>query len=428
MYSLPTFIRSTLDQYTNKRELTDDYLRFGALQSVYATVIKFVGTTFALISADHTPDLKDEAWGAIFDSTSLGGWIQATNIVCRISSKLSDDVRSYCDVYSAYRHHSSRDVLDKITEHINSVISQFANLGYRIEPGRRLNLLRALEYIIVVRNKCAHGVPDPLFFSRIESALFSSLKLILTIIPFSAFTFWGKYGSSSIEFIEQPPRHRTRLPRGHFWVESNLLSSSHTESIPFLAYKADSRSIYCLNNKVTAESSTSEFIDHSSGYVVYREVRRDWPQEPPSPTRLIRPRNYESSTHLLSRHFNWREITLTKSSVDACADDVGVYVFKTMVTLGALKTDLILYVGKTTNLKERLRSYLRIKQGYDDTRPGISHMFRVYGDAARMLFSPVSSEILSRIELAIYDITMPEYNFAIPPSEGIIERGGPNNG
>ena len=329
MYSLPTFIRSTLDQYTSKRDLTDDYLRFGALQSVYATVIKFVGTTLALISADHKSDLRDEAWGAIFDSTSLGGWIQAANTVCRVSSGFSDEVRSYCDVYSAYGEHSSRDILDRITEHINSVMEQLANLGYKIRPGRRLNLLRALEHIVAIRNKCAHGVPDSLFFSRIEPALFSSLKLILTIIPFSAFTFWGKYGSSSLEFVEQPPRHRHRLPRGHFWVESDLLSSGHTESIPFLVYKADSRSIYCLNDKVTADSSESEFIDHSSGYIVYREVRRAWPQEPPSPSRLIRPRNYEQHIRTLSHDFRWHEIALTKSSIDSCTDDTGVYLFKT---------------------------------------------------------------------------------------------------
>lgn len=137
MYRLPTFVRSTLDQYTSKRGLADDYLRFGALQSVYATVIKYVGTTFALIAADHQPDLKDEAWGSIFDSTSLGGWMQAADAVCRISSKLPENVKSYCEIYSAYRRHQYRDTLDKITDYLNIIIAELTNRGYRIDSGKK---------------------------------------------------------------------------------------------------------------------------------------------------------------------------------------------------------------------------------------------------------------------------------------------------
>lgn len=418
MYRLPTFVRSTLDQYTSKRGLADDYLRFGALQSVYATVIKYVGTTFALIAADHHPDLKDEAWGSIFDSTSLGGWIQAADSVCRISSKLPDKVKSYCEVYSAYRRHQRRDILDKITDYINIIVAELTNRGYRIDSGKSLNLIRVLKYTITIRNKCAHGVPDPLFFSRVESAFFSSLKLILKLIPFSEFTFWGEYGSNSIEFIEHPPPYKRKSPYTHFWVESDLLSDNRSENIPFLVYKTDSRTIYCLNDKVDVDSPTSEFIDHSSGYVIYREVRRDWPKRPPSPRRLIRPRHYERHMSILHRDFNWRNIILTNANIEACSDEIGVYVFVTQVPLGSLQVEVILYVGKTNNLKDRLRAYVRIKQGYDDTRPGISHMFKVYGDRAKMQFSPLRADELAAVENAIYETTMPEYNFIAPPSEG----------
>lgn len=416
MYRLPTFVRATLDQYKVKRGLSDDYLRFGALQSVYATIVKYVGTTFALVAADRKPDLKDEVWGAIFDSTSLGGWIQAADAVCRVSSELPSDVKAYCDVYSAYRKHTSRDTLDKITEHLNTIVSELAKLGYRIDSGRSLSLIRALRYIITIRNKCAHGVPDPHFFSRIEDDFFSSLKLMLTIIPFSAFTFWGKYGSNSIEFVEHPPPHNRRSPYAHFWTESDLLSENRSENIPFLVYKADSRTIYCLNDKVDVDRPTSEFIDHSSGLVTYRDVHRDWPQTS-SPRRLIRPRHYDRHINALSRDFNWRDIALTKASVEACSDDIGIYVFVARVSLGNLRLDVILYVGKTINLKDRLRSYVRIKRGYD-TRPGITHMFRVYGDEIKMLFSQLRKEDLAAVENAIYETTMPEYNFTKPPSDG----------
>ena len=416
MYRLPTFVRATLDQYKVKRGLSDDYLRFGALQSVYATIVKYVGTTFALVAADHNPDLKDEVWGAIFDSTSLGGWIQAADAVCRVSSKLPSDVKAYCDIYSDYRKHESRDTLDKITDNLNTIVSKLAELGYRIDSGRSLSLIRALGYIITIRNKCAHGVPDPHFFSLIEEAFFSSLKLMLTIIPFSSFTFWGKYGSNSIEFVEHPPPHNRRSPYAHFWTESDLLSENRSENIPFLVYKADSRTIYCLNDKVDVDKPTSEFIDHSSGLVTYRDVHRDWPQTP-SPRRLIRPRYYGRHINALSRDFNWRDIALTKASVEACSDDIGIYVFVARVSLGNLRVDVILYVGKTTNLKERLRSYVRIKRGYD-TRPGITHMFRVYGDEVKMLFSQLRREDLAAVENAIYETTMPEYNFTKPPSDG----------
>ena len=86
------------------------------------------------------------------------------------------------------------------------------------------------------------------------------------------------------------------------------------------------------------------------------------------------------------------------------------------MALGSIVIDIILYVGKTTDLKSRLRSYVRIKEGYD-TRPGISHMFSVYGERVKMLFSPCPPNTLADIENAIYHTTMPEYNLISPQSD-----------
>ena len=45
-------------------------------------------------------------------------------------------------------------------------------------------------------------------------------------------------------------------------------------------------------------------------------------------------------------------------------------------------------------------------------------MFRVYGDEVKMLFSQLRREDLAAVENAIYETTMPEYNFTKPPSDG----------
>ena len=101
--------------------------------------------------------------------------------------------------------------------------------------------------------------------------------------------------------------------------------------------------------------------------------------------------------------------------METTANEVGVYVFNVQVDLGGRPIEIILYVGKTTNLSERLSSYLRIKKGYDDSRPAISEMFAAYRDKIKFLFAPTAPDRLARVERAIYETTLPAFNIIAPP-------------
>lgn len=391
-------------------------MRYRALESVYAATVKYVGTTFALIAADSDTDLKDLAWSKIFESTSLGGWLDAVEAVCVNSKSLPAPVRDYCNDHSDYKQHPARNRLDRLTDHLNHVVEQLQRLGYRIDTPRSLSIRRALAYSVAIRNKCAHGALDSLFYKRIETHYAKALKLILQLLPFSKFRLWGTYGSNSLEFVEAPPKHRARSGTSHFWVASDPLSSGITNEIPFLLYKDESCTIYCLNDRVDLDNPIAEYIDYSSGNVVSGDVPIGAYQPRPRLAGPIRPRDYATHLRVLDRQFDWKAIRLTTAVVDACPGDSGVYMFTTTVNLGTRTSDVVLYVGKTTNLRERMKSYLRIKKGYDDTRPELSHMFQVYGRAIALSFCPIPEPDIASVERALYETTMPEYNIKSPPA------------
>ena len=409
-------MRVAFDEYTSRRDLPDYYSRYRALESVYATTIKHIGATCALLAADYDADLRDTTWTKIFSSSSLGGWLDAADLVCSRSSSLPDAAQNYCSEYSNYRRHPSRTTLDKIAEHINPILDQLARSGYRIDRARSLNIIRALRQLVAIRNKCAHGALNSVFFSRIEADLLAALKLILTVVPFSTFVFWGSFGGNAVEFMERTPKQRRRKRDSHFWAESPLLSSGFTDRIPFLIYQEDSRSIYFLNDAVMADSPRAEYLDYASGQVMVREVLYDWPQPVGHLRRTARPRSYGDHLQVLSdTPLTWREVPLTKAGVDACTSEIGVYVFSANVGLGTRPVEVILYVGKTTNLAERLQSYVRIKKGYNSSRPEITHMFAVYSDAVKFSFAIVPRAQTASVERAIYETTMPEFNAIAPP-------------
>ena len=273
--SLPTFIRTAYDQYVSRRQIPDYYARYKALESVYATTIKYVGTSFALIAADHDPDLKVAAWSAILQSSSLGGWTNASDLVCRQAHDLPKNIRDYCDNYNAHKKHPSKPTLDAIAVHLNVVVDELITHGYNVERPKSLSILRALEYAVVVRNCCAHGALDLHFFDRIETDFIKALKLLLLLIPFSEFVFWGQFGGNAVRFSDWPPPQLPRTRQDYFWVESSLLKDGFATSIPFLLYRQDSRTVYFLNDAVTADAPTAQYIDYGSGHVVYPLVSQE---------------------------------------------------------------------------------------------------------------------------------------------------------
>ena len=413
--SLPTFVRTVLEEYMGQREISDYYAKYRSLEAAYSTVIKYSGMTFALLAADHGDDLKQEVWGHILDSASLGGWVTAIDIACRtLNGKQSQaSVREYCNEYGEYRRHPQKLVLDKMAEHLNAIVDALGDRGYKVEQARALNLIRAMNLVVVLRNKVAHGAFGPIFFQQIEIPLFKALKLLLTLVPFSKFVCWGQYAGRAIEFVERPTI-KNRPSRTLYWVESDLLSCA-TSGAPFLSYREESRKFSFLNSAVSPDDPQGEYIDYESGTVVYREITRDWARVRRT-SREARPRDYQRHFRVLSNALAWRKIPLTTAGQQSCSDEVGVYVFTTEVGLGGCTLDVVLYVGKTTNLRERLASYLRVLKKYDETRPEVSYMFDTYGENLKLHFAAAERQKIANLERAIYEVTMPEYNVLAPPA------------
>lgn len=232
---LPTFIRVALDEYSSSRDL-EDYSRYKALESVWAATVKYVGTSFALIAADQGADMKENAWNAIFDSSGLGGWLKAADIVCKNTNQFSDPIKSYCQEFSNYKKHPRKDKLDRISQYTTEIVSALNQHGYSAQSDGPPNLIRTLNFGIMIRNKCAHGALGPVFFSRIESPLFNILRLILHLVPFSKLQFWGALGSNALKFVDRPPTQHHRTHEAYFWAESDLLSKKFSEDIPFMLY------------------------------------------------------------------------------------------------------------------------------------------------------------------------------------------------
>ena len=382
-----------------------------------ATTIKYVGTAFALIAADRREDgLQDDAWNAIFDSSSLGGWLTAAEIVCKREKKLPDGpLKQYCHEFNFYEKHPQKKRLSEICESMNQIVKCLHRYGYDLKEQTSPNLIRALEFGVTVRNKCAHGALDSPFFSQVEKPFLNMLKQLLYLIPFSKLVFWGSFGSNAYKFVEHPPKLHHRRCNGYFWAESELLSTKSTKSIPFMLYNQDARCIYFLNSHVSVDDPKGEYIDYGSGKVKYSEVRRDWSRSP-HPKRVIRPRNYQDHVNILRQSLSWRHIKLTTTAIEAESKMTGIYVFSTKVALGACAVDVILYVGKTTDLAKRMKAYLRIKGGYSHQRPEIAYMFETYKESVQLYFSTAPKAKIAKIERAIYEVVMPEFNLIAPPN------------
>ena len=301
--------------------------------------------------------------------------------------------------------------LATVTEELNS------SYGYKLSSIQGASVLRALEVAVELRNKSAHGALKVTFFERIEESLFAALKQLLDIMSFDQFTFYGRYGrSNAISFLE-PGAIGRRVRDAHVWVESPLLKDGFTDHIPFVSYSEDARDIFFLNSAVY--DGEAEYIDYRTGTVTYREVTSATDMvDVRSDRDHVRPRNYTRHSEFLENlPLTWVDMPLSTSRAESADEVPSVYLFVTDVRLGTQTVQVILYVGKTKNIRHRLRQYLRIKKGYDTSRAEISAMFRTYGNEVRMKFAKVSTGNLSAVERAIYETTMPEYNL-IAPTEG----------
>lgn len=278
------------------------------------------------------------------------------------------------------------------------------------------SIRRILEVAVQIRNKCAHGVLEPPFFSQMEKPFHAALRDTLGLIPFSSFEFFGKYGSRAYRFVDVPSLvNRSRS--AYFWAESDLLKNGYSDDIPFVNYIEASQAVYFLND--VPDDGTAEFIDYLTGQVRQYGVSFDWQRSFTKPeSRALRPRKYRLHSQILEEcSSRWRRIPISQEGIaTVTADEAGVYVFTAQAKLASNKeTEVVLYVGKTKSLHTRLTHYLRIQKGYDTSRPELSNMFETYGHDVRLFFLPLSTEQLSAVERAIFEILMPEYNLVAPP-------------
>ena len=326
-------------------------------------------------------------------------------------------VRAYCGAYSDYSKHPNKGHLDRIANDLNLAIRKVNELGYKLDELESCNLRKALRVAVQIRNKHAHGNLEPPLLSGIEPLLLRAFKGIINLIPFSEFVFYGAYASKVYEFVERPPKLKTRKRDSYFWVESRLFKAGYSDNVPFLSYNEGPRTIYFLNDR--PKNGIAEYIEYESGQIRYYDVDLEWSLEDVNSARLLRPRSLAVHMDVLSRFKpEWKRILLTKDGVEATSNsDVGVYIFTNNVALGSRSNDVVLYVGKTTDLKCRLEHYLRIQKGFDRSRPELTRMFAQYAQDIRIMFAPLPKSGIGLVERAVYETTMPEYNLRAPPEE-----------
>lgn len=413
---LPSFVRGAWDSYSRRKGVDDAYHKYRALESVSAALIKYVGTTFAMIGADQKKSLEEETSERIFSSSSLGGWVGAVDSVCEHSSEFPSEVKEYCDFFSNYKKHPDRDDLDTLAATMNEIVDLLNNSGYRLERVKSPNLRRAMYRLVEFRNKCAHGFQDAPFFDSVEPHLHRVLQILSQLIPFDEFIFWGKYGNYSVR-LENQTEYTNRRRDLRFWIESNLLSQGYTEKIPFLHYKEEIRSIYCLNSAVEETGADCEFIDYSTGQVIYEPVDYETIKGSTMEDRVqgLQIEKYSEHAETLKRILRWREVPVTHSTIETQIDESGVYMFISSTQLFGAQVDSVLYVGKTCSIKNRLRDYIQIKKGHDTTRNEISKMFERYASSLKLVFASVEIQELYEVERCIYEVLRPEFNIISPP-------------
>ncbi len=343
--------------------------------------------------------------------------MSAIDYVCSQSKQFPDPVKEYCALFSDYRRHPEKDSLDRLSISLNRISLLLKDRGYRTDEAKSLNLCRAMNHLVVIRNKCAHGSLDVPFFSVAEAHLFQALQVLLQVIPFDVFTLWGQYGNYSVR-LRGRPEYMQRRPDSHFWLESELLRDGLTERIPFLLYRSQDTRIYCLNDAVRGDGGECEFIDYGTGNVVYREVGYDTKGSSTGDNRLLglQPAKLLEHQEGLKRNLKWREVPITQSAIESQSEEAGVYLFTACARIYGRAVDTVLYVGQTRSMKERLRHYVRTKKGYDLTRPEIARMFGEFGSHLRLYFASVKPSELDVVEKSIYEVLRPRFNQKSPPN------------
>lgn len=424
--NLPTFVHRTLEQYRAKRDGMDLAVRYKSLEAAWSATIKYVGVVAAATASVYAPRRAGAVRDAILNTSSLGGWLSAMELLCAVSKPLPEHVREYLGHFNDYKKHPDKSALDRLGDTFNGALEALQRVGYRVERVQSPSLIRLLDQFVVIRNKHAHGHLSPVVLQRLEKPLFEALKGSLRLFPFGQAKFAAPYGVAACEFVGLAPKMTSRPAKlEELWLEGSLFERHAVPAAPFAVFHGDSERVFLLNTSVERSGSPVEYIDHATGSIMYWEVPERFVNgEPHRRLRRPSPKEVAKARRLIENLVpSWEELDICKDSLARVKGRSGVYCFLSDARLGSIGSDAaILYVGSSrVDMSSRLREYLRHREGYDSTRREVAQMFKAYEDI-RLHFASTDPEDAIKLEQAIYTLTQPAYNLVAPGARAFLEN------
>ena len=187
--------------YKRTREIPDPLIKFKFLEYTYAALVKHVAVTFVAMSADFDDRVAGQATLKIFSSTSLGGWVDAIDLISRDFKRMSAKAQEYMARFSDSPKSSVFTDLVPAEDRLRAIYKQLGKKGYNMPEVKNLSIRRFFRSFVEIRNKCAHGALDLTFYDEVESDFYAILKALLASIPFEAFTMYCTRGEVHASFV-----------------------------------------------------------------------------------------------------------------------------------------------------------------------------------------------------------------------------------
>jgi len=420
MQQLLTPVHQAYKQYRECQSINDPFVRYRYLENTVSALVKLSSITALMIAKSFSNPVYLKATHEVFSSSSLGGWVNGLkSVACRAKdfpTQQAEHLRSY----TAIEPGAASELIGAIQAHFNCILEEFEKKGYKCEHLKKPNLLTLFEKVVFIRNKLAHGALDIPILHKIEDFYAKAIKILLLAPQLGNFEMFGKVGSYAKHFRGEPKLLVREAPDYLFWLESPLLKGGLLEVAPFLHYNCDTADIFFLNDSVTESGRSVEYILYRNGQIVYQPVTLDGSGDPTSKSSSLSFSIYQQhKEYLATVANNWKRLGIKISALPSIEDGTPcVYVFQVPLKVLGNSNRHILYVGKTLELQTRLKSYIRIHKGYDDSRLEIVRMFESYGTDIELWYRKCAARSeIAKIERAIYESYRPEFNLIAPPKQ-----------
>lgn len=424
MKKAPTPVLALYNQYKKRKNGLDPVLAYSMLEANFQVLIKFVSITFLLIAKDLNAKVFSEAANIVSSSSSLGGWVDAMrHVKSHLPFSKEDDplIREYLNYFHAFKNHEDKDSLIGFGSCIDKVIQELARYGYKIDSVQTPSIINIFSKIVEVRNKCAHGNLNLNSYEELITHYDLLLQKFIYFLPIDQFTLYGTFNGRKWRMDSAHGQSEKKLSEHLFCIESKLLREGVTNDVPYMQYHKGSQAIYFLNDCVSESSQSSEFINYTTGEVYYWKV-----EVPKANAGNLEERDLRTRTVITEAHYelvksickSWSSLSLDKSSLDSLpTNGKMIYVFVATPEVAGEELFDMLYVGKSTNPRERFKSYLAILLGYDLTRPKISKMFEMHKRKIEFRYILLEGKSdLSNVESALFNLFDPPFNHIAPPT------------